>query len=103
MAVTIVVPGSNGKSVAYQGKTYVLAENAGNDHVSVGYMDDDRLCVPREYCAQVIDPEAPERSLEMWWSSDSEFPNCDFYGTIEDNNFDVCSAEVEGIIECEED
>lgn len=103
MAATIVVPGSKGKSVVYQGKTYVLAENAGRERVYVGYMDDDRLCVPRSYCAQVIDLEAPERSLEMWWSTDSEFPDCDFYGTIEDNSFDVCTAEIEGIIECEDD
>lgn len=103
MAVTIVAPGSRGKSVVYQGTTYVLAENAGRERVYVGYMDDDRLCVPREYCAQVTDPEAPERILEMWWITNSEFPDCDFYGTIEDNDFDVCSAEVEGIIECEED
>nr|UVX90167.1 MAG: hypothetical protein [Bacteriophage sp.] len=103
MAVTIVVPGSKGKSVVYQGKTYVLAENAGRERICVGYMGDDRLCVPREYCAQVADPEAPERILEMWWITNSEFPDCDFCGTIEDNSFDVCTAEIEGIIECEND
>lgn len=50
MAVTIVVPGSKGKSVVYQGKTYVLAENAGRERICVGYMDETG-CASRESTA----------------------------------------------------
>lgn len=88
------IPNTSGEKISFDGKEYILAEDL-HDEVSPPQNPDDPAdCVQISYRAQVIDPAAPERLLELYFAP---IPACD------DARFDYKIAEILGIIETETD
>lgn len=90
------VPNTAGENIRFEGRDYVLAE----DLTANAQEDADGACVVA-YHAQIEDPSAPERLLEIWYESTTiHFPlNKDCPEEYADTDFDPNSAKIAGIIE----
>ena len=88
------VPNTSGEKISFGGKEYIFAEDL-YDEISLPETQDAPAdCVQISYRAQVIDPDAPERLLELYFAPILE---CD------DACFDYKTAEILGIIETDND
>ena len=90
------VPNTAGKNIRFEGRDYVLSE----DLTANAQEDTDGVCVVA-YHAQIEDPSASERLLEIWYESttirlplDKDCPE-----EYADNDFDPNSAKIACIIE----
>lgn len=88
------IPNTSGKRISFDGKEYIFAEDL-HDEISLPETQNDPAdCVQISYRAQVIDPDAPERLLELYFAP---ILACD------DARFDYKTAEILGIIETDND
>ena len=88
------IPNTSGERISFDGKEYIFAEDL-HDEISLPETQNDPAdCVEISYRAQVIDPDAPERLLELYFAP---IPVCD------DARFDYKTAEILGIIETDND
>lgn len=88
------IPNTSGEKISFDGKEYIFAEDL-HDQISLPETQNDPAdCVQISYRAQVIDPAAPERLLELYFAP---IPACD------DACFDYKTAEILGIIETAND
>lgn len=88
------IPNTSGEKISFDGKEYILAEDLHDEVPPPQNPDDPADYVQISYRAQVIDPAAPERLLELYFAP---LPACD------DACFDYKTAEILGIIETETD
>lgn len=85
---------TSGEKIAFDGKEYIFAEDL-HDEISLPEtLNDPADYVQISYRAQVIDPDAPERLLELYFAP---ILACD------DARFDYKTAEILGIIETDND
>lgn len=88
------IPNTSGERIAFDGKEYIFAEDL-HDEISLPEtLNDPADCVQISYRAQIIDPDAPERLLELYFAP---ILACD------DARFDYKTAEILGIIETDND
>lgn len=88
------IPNTNGERIAFDGKEYIFAEDL-HDEISLPEtLNAPADCVQISYRAQVIDPDTPERLLELHFAP---ILACD------DARFDYKTAEILGIIETDND
>ena len=88
------IPNTSGEKISFDGKEYILAEDLHDEVSPPQNTYAPAECVQISYRAQVIDPAAPERLLELYFAP---IPACN------DARFDYKTAEILGIIETETD
>ena len=84
------IPNTSGEKISFDGKEYIFAEDLHDEIFPPQNPDDPADRAQISYRAQVIDPDAPERLLELYFAP---IPACD------DACFDYKTAETLGIIE----
>lgn len=88
------IPNTSGERISFDGKEYIFAEDL-HDEISLPQNTDDPADrAPISYRAQVIDPAAPDRLLELYYAP---VLVCD------DVLFNYKTAEILGIIETDPD
>lgn len=88
------IPNTSGEKISFDGKEYIFAEDLHDEIFPPQNPDDPEDRAQISYRAQVIDPAAPERLLELYFAP---IPACD------DACFDYKTAEILGIIETDND
>lgn len=88
------IPNTSGERISFDGKEYIFAEDLHDEISPAGNPNAPADCVQISYRAQVIDPNAPECLLELYFAP---IPACD------DARFDYKTAEILGIIETDND
>jgi hypothetical protein len=88
------IPNTSGERISFDGKEYIFAEDLRDEISPPQNPDDPADRAQISYRAQVIDPAAPERLLELYYVP---ILVCD------DPLFNYKTAEILGIIETETD